>query len=111
MQPLISPFYGGKSEHEILAALLGDTEASSYQIVQSTWQNSIEGDFDTFWQQAVYAGTIAGSQAENKTVSVKSLGEAEASKLVNLKSSSAMTLACKMEDGLTTAGYRKFLNL
>src|SRR5690606_24979271 len=29
-QPLILPFYGGKSEHELLAAMLGDTDASGY---------------------------------------------------------------------------------
>lgn len=64
MQPLISPFYGGKSEHELLAALLGDTEGSSYDIVRSYWQNRVEGDFDSFWRNAVYAGVVEGSQAE-----------------------------------------------
>jgi molybdopterin-containing oxidoreductase family iron-sulfur binding subunit len=77
MQPLISPFYGGKSEHEVLAALLG-SEASSYQIIQDTWKNSIDGDFDNFWRQSVYAGVIAGSASADKTVSLKSLAEAEA---------------------------------
>ncbi len=63
MQPLISPFYGGKSEHELLAALLGDVNASGYDVVRSYWQSRVEGDFDSFWRQTVYSGVVAGSEA------------------------------------------------
>ncbi len=63
MQPLISPFYGGKSEHEVVAAVLGETDASGYDLVRSYWQARVEGDFDSFWRQTVYAGVVAGSAA------------------------------------------------
>ena len=69
MQPLIASLYGGKSEHELVAALLGDAEASGYDIVRNYWQNRVEGDFAGFWRQAVYSGTIAGSEAASVEVS------------------------------------------
>ena len=62
LQPLISPFYGGKSEHELLAAALGQP-ASGYDIVRTYWQNRVEGDFEGFWRQTVYSGVVAGSAA------------------------------------------------
>ena len=65
-QPLIAPFYGGKSAHEFLAAVLGDGEASSYDMVRQYWQNQVSGDFDGFWQQAVYKGVIDGTAAPIK---------------------------------------------
>ncbi|HEV2122016.1 MAG TPA: 4Fe-4S dicluster domain-containing protein, partial [Chloroflexota bacterium] len=68
MQPLISPFYGGKSEHEVLAAALGEVDASSYDIVRTYWQNRVEGDFDSFWRQSLYAGVVVGSEAARVNV-------------------------------------------
>lgn len=78
MQPLIAPFYGGKSDHEILAALLGNAEATSFEIVQETYQASVTGDFDDFWRQSVFSGVIAGTQAPVKGVTFGSLPEAPA---------------------------------
>ncbi|CAN5838788.1 TAT-variant-translocated molybdopterin oxidoreductase [soil metagenome] len=63
MQPLISPFYGGKSEHEMVAAALGQADASGYDLVRNYWQGRVEGDFDGFWRQTVYSGVVAGSAA------------------------------------------------
>jgi molybdopterin-containing oxidoreductase family iron-sulfur binding subunit len=78
MQPLISPFYNGKSDHEILAALLGNAEATSFEIVQDTYRANVSGDFDDFWRQSVFAGVIAGTQAPLKGVTFGSLPEAPA---------------------------------
>jgi MoCo/4Fe-4S cofactor protein with predicted Tat translocation signal len=76
MQPLISPFYNGKSDHEVLAALLGDVEATSFELVQETYQASVTGDFDNFWRQSVFAGALAGTQAPLKEVTLGNLPEA-----------------------------------
>jgi MoCo/4Fe-4S cofactor protein with predicted Tat translocation signal len=78
MQPLISPFYNGKSDHEVLAALLGDAEATGFQIVQDTYTANVQGDFDDFWRQSVFAGVIAGTQAATRDVTLASLPEAPA---------------------------------
>src|ERR1019366_2056946 len=36
-QPLIAPLYGGKSAHELLALLLGQTASNDYQTVRDFW--------------------------------------------------------------------------
>ncbi len=78
MQPLIAPFYNGKSEHEVLAALLGDVEASSFDIVQDTYRPNVTGDFDDFWRQSVFSGVIPGSQSLLKEVTFGNLPQAPA---------------------------------
>ena len=67
-QPLISPFYGGKSDHEVLAALTGDAEATNYNIVRDYWRNRVDGSIDLFWQESVYRGTVANSASPSKNV-------------------------------------------
>ncbi len=78
MQPLISPFYNGKSDHEVLAALLGNAEATGFEIVQETYMTNVQGNFDDFWRQSVFAGVISGTQAPLKDVTLGSLPEAPA---------------------------------
>ena len=39
VQPLIAPLYGGRSAHEVLAALSERPERTAYQIVREYWQN------------------------------------------------------------------------
>lgn len=60
-QPLILPFYGGKSHHEVLAALLGDPDATAYEVVRGFWQGRVSGDFESFWRQSVYRGVVSGT--------------------------------------------------
>jgi MoCo/4Fe-4S cofactor protein with predicted Tat translocation signal len=62
-QPLISSFYGGRSEIEFVAALLGDDESGGYDLVRSHWGERIEGSFDEFWRHSVYRGALPGSAA------------------------------------------------
>jgi MoCo/4Fe-4S cofactor protein with predicted Tat translocation signal len=59
MQPLIAPLYGGKSAHELLAALLGQPERSGYGIVRDYWQSQPHGeDFERFWRTALHDGLV-----------------------------------------------------
>ncbi|HEY3393409.1 MAG TPA: TAT-variant-translocated molybdopterin oxidoreductase, partial [Lacipirellulaceae bacterium] len=86
VQPLVTPLRSGKSLHEVLATLLGNAAASSYEIVQAYWRNrlgaqSTEGEgVDLAWQQALHDGIIAntGSPAAQPTIRadfVAALGE------------------------------------
>jgi len=61
LQPLVQPFYGGRSAHELLALLAGDASASGYELVRETWRARVDGDFDAFWQRSVYLGVVEGS--------------------------------------------------
>lgn len=74
MQPLFSPFYGGRSELELLAALLGDGVASPYGIVRDAWRDRVDGDFDAFWQRALHRGVVEGTASAYRDVSLGSLG-------------------------------------
>ena len=69
MQPLILPFYRGKSEHELLAALLGDPEAVGYDLVRGHWEGRVSGSFDDFWRETVFRGVVAGSASAPVDVS------------------------------------------
>ncbi|HEX7253978.1 MAG TPA: 4Fe-4S dicluster domain-containing protein [Thermoanaerobaculia bacterium] len=59
VQPLIAPLYGGKTAHEVLAALSDQPELSSHDIVREYWKDKLSGDFETAWRRALHDGVIA----------------------------------------------------
>ncbi|RPI55404.1 MAG: 4Fe-4S dicluster domain-containing protein [Acidobacteria bacterium] len=87
VQPLIAPLYGGRSAHEVLAALSDRPERTGYQIVREFWQSGgpvrrpglvletgqrggskeqdppyvRDPDFDAFWRRTVHDGVMAGT--------------------------------------------------
>lgn len=66
IQPLIAPLYGGRSAHELLAALMGEAERPGYEIVRDYWRKhwprgSASSDFEHDWEKALHEGFIAGS--------------------------------------------------
>src|SRR5262249_28929225 len=69
IQPLIAPLYGGKSAHELLAALSGQADAKSYDLVLANWQSQRRIDFPTFWRTALNKGIVDGTAAEPTTPS------------------------------------------
>ncbi len=77
MQPLIAPLYGGKSAHELLAALLGQPERSGYAIVRDYWQSQHHGEnFERFWRTALHDGLVPDTalpHRETKSPSVPTL--------------------------------------
>jgi MoCo/4Fe-4S cofactor protein with predicted Tat translocation signal len=58
VQPLIAPLYGGKTAHDLLAALQGQN-TSSYDLVRGYWQGQASGNFATFWRTALNKGVVA----------------------------------------------------
>lgn len=59
IQPLIEPLYGGKSPLEVLAVLLGQANASGYELLRTYWQSQLTGgDFETTWKQALRDGFL-----------------------------------------------------
>ena len=65
LQPLIAPLYGGKTLHELLAALTNQPERSAYQIVREHWQahGGLGGDFERAWRQALHDGIVRSASA------------------------------------------------
>ena len=72
VQPLIAPLYGGKSAHELVALLAGQSDAAGYDIVRAYWQKQHAGaDFETFWRKSLHDGWIDGSTYAAKNVTLK----------------------------------------
>ncbi|HEY4231796.1 MAG TPA: TAT-variant-translocated molybdopterin oxidoreductase [Lacipirellulaceae bacterium] len=67
VQPLIAPLYGGKTSHELVAALLGDPDAKSHDLVRGYWERwhqrrGASDSFDAIWRTALHDGVVAGTQ-------------------------------------------------
>lgn len=76
IQPLIEPLFGGRSAHEILAALLGKSGVTGLEIVQETWKAEwqkagLAQPFDKVWKRTLHDGLIENSAFAPKAVSAK----------------------------------------
>jgi MoCo/4Fe-4S cofactor protein with predicted Tat translocation signal len=73
IQPLIEPLYGGKTAHEIITILAGQSGLTGHDLVQQYWQKQHTGvDFDAFWRKSLHDGFVAGTAYAPKTVAAKS---------------------------------------
>jgi molybdopterin-containing oxidoreductase family iron-sulfur binding subunit len=62
IQPLIAPLYEGRTPHELLSALLGAPEKTSYDLLRDYWKTQLAADdFEAQWRKAVHDGVVAGS--------------------------------------------------
>jgi MoCo/4Fe-4S cofactor protein with predicted Tat translocation signal len=78
LQPLIAPLYGGKSPHEVLAALLGRSGETPYDIVRNYWKGQkIAGDFESTWRRALHDGVVGGTSFQPKAVKLKTSGSSD----------------------------------
>src|SRR5262249_1323157 len=72
VQPLIAPLYSGKTAHEIVAVLLGQSGRSGHEIVRDYWRRQSRGEFETFWRKSLHDGVVDGTAFPAKTVNVRS---------------------------------------
>jgi molybdopterin-containing oxidoreductase family iron-sulfur binding subunit len=73
VQPVIAPLYGGKTAHEMLAALSAQPQRSSYDVVRDYWRNRSgkqQEDFAAWWRKSLHDGVIEGSAFPAKSLSV-----------------------------------------
>ena len=73
VQPLIAPLYGGRSAHEVLAALSADPERSGYELVRDTWRGHLGSSFEEKWRRALHDGVIAGTSFPARSIPSASL--------------------------------------
>jgi MoCo/4Fe-4S cofactor protein with predicted Tat translocation signal len=71
-QPLIAPLHGGKTAHEMLAALMGQPIASGHDLVRDHWRSKLAGAqdnaaFERAWQVALHDGVVAGTQTHSQS--------------------------------------------
>jgi MoCo/4Fe-4S cofactor protein with predicted Tat translocation signal len=69
IQPLIAPLYGGRSAHEVIAAMSERPERSSYELVRAQWnQGGAAAAFETSWRRWLHDGVVPNTAFAAKTV-------------------------------------------
>ena len=75
VQPLIEPLYGGKTAHEIVTILAGQSGLTGHDLVQQHWQKQqiCAGicDFEASWRKSLHDGWVAGTTYAPKPVALK----------------------------------------
>jgi MoCo/4Fe-4S cofactor protein with predicted Tat translocation signal len=75
IQPLIEPLYGGRTAHEMIAVLSGQSGVTGHDQVQTYWQKQHTGtEFDAFWRKSLHDGFVEGTAYAAKNVSLKGGG-------------------------------------
>jgi len=59
VQPLLTPLYGGRTDSQLLAGLLGETPVSAYEQLRSFWRSELK-DEDA-WELALTRGVVDSS--------------------------------------------------
>ena len=62
-QPAIRPFNGSKTAAELVAAISGYKDRSSYDIVRNYWVGVLPGEKEQAWRKALHDGVIPDSAA------------------------------------------------
>jgi Fe-S-cluster-containing dehydrogenase component len=68
VQPLIEPLYGGRSAHEILAAMSREAHTSAEEIVRAFWK---EKGTDALWRKTLHDGVMQDSAFPPKSVALR----------------------------------------
>jgi Fe-S-cluster-containing dehydrogenase component len=73
VQPLIRPLYGTWTDHQLLAALLGQPDAQPYDLVRDTWRGRSGANFEAWWAEVLHDGIVPGSAARLVTATAPRL--------------------------------------
>ena len=83
MQPLVAPLYGGKSAHELLAAMSDRPERSAYDIVREYWSQrsgfsrTVQSEeFEATWRRWLHDGVVPDTAFAPRTVTVSAAAAA-----------------------------------
>jgi len=71
VQPLIEPIYGGKSMHEVLAALAGNAGKRSVELLQDYWkEQKLLTEDEKAWRRALHDGVIPDTTSTRTRISM-----------------------------------------
>lgn len=70
VQPLIQPLFDGKSEIELLAAIVRGEDHKGIDLVRNSWQDVLTGDFDTQWDTVLHDGLLEDTGYDLASVSI-----------------------------------------
>lgn len=69
-QPLIEPLYGGKSDLEIMAVLLGEATKGGDDLLQEYWATQQTGDAGKAWRRSLHDGLVVDTAFEPRPVTL-----------------------------------------
>ncbi|MBL8858417.1 MAG: TAT-variant-translocated molybdopterin oxidoreductase [Planctomycetes bacterium] len=78
VQPLIAPLFGGKTAHDVTAALANLPGQSSYDLVRGYWQKQKADAFDVNWRRWLHDGLVAGTQAAPLSLTLRAFDDKDA---------------------------------
>ncbi len=93
IQPMIAPLFEGKTELELLGAIVADHAHDAYEIVRRTWRERLgasEAEFDKAWRRALHDGRLAGSAPPPARASVRTGAIGSAASSVNAGAAGGM---------------------
>ena len=82
IQPLIQPLFDGKSDIELLNAVVDGTDGNGYDMVQDTWKSILSKPFKPNWEKLLHDGIYPGTGYNPENVRISN----------NLKSTAAESL-------------------
>jgi MoCo/4Fe-4S cofactor protein with predicted Tat translocation signal len=85
VQPLIAPLYGGRSAHDVLAAMSDRPERSAHDLIREFWK--VDKD-DRTWRKWLHDGVVPNTAFAPKSVSAAAAVSSQSS-VINPKSSGA----------------------
>jgi molybdopterin-containing oxidoreductase family iron-sulfur binding subunit len=91
LQPLIAPLYGGKTAHDVVAALSADPQRSSHEIVRSYWQKQIgkaPADFERWWRKSLHDGVVENTAFAHNSLTPR-VGAIDNSRIARIDSNPA----------------------
>jgi molybdopterin-containing oxidoreductase family iron-sulfur binding subunit len=77
VQPLIAPLYGGKSAHDMLAAMSDRPERSAHDVVREHWSRAHGGSsptdpaFESMWRRWLHDGVMPNTAFTQRSLSVR----------------------------------------
>lgn len=76
IQPLIEPLYGGRTAHDLLAVMLGQSGQTDYAVVSSYWQQASgfedAADFEPFFKGSLNNGVVPDTALPAREVPLRS---------------------------------------
>lgn len=77
VQPLIEPLYSSHSDLEVMAAVLGQSNAKAWDLLREYWQGQWTDDFENRWRLAVHDGLVADTMAATADLPVLDVAGAQ----------------------------------
>jgi len=91
LQPLVQPLFNGITEAQVLSALLGEGDKSTYTLLREYW-SAARNDADASWEKWISDGFIRGSAAAAESPSVRIEAVASAAQAVRVDGPAGLEL-------------------